>query len=111
MCPIRKLPANMDRNPCPKIQDITKALCQASAKRAPKGRQQRVVRATSGGAVLFYHTLSEGDEKGRLTARAIHGSCGVKKGVKVVLAKFVRSGAGPFKADEQEFSAALKRRR
>lgn len=95
----------LTHDPCPKTLRLSKKLCETAAHkgdaRKPEGRTTSVVRAQPGDAVMFYST----DASGLETVRAMHASCSVKVGDKVVLAKFIRSGPKPFN-DEGAFTKA-----
>lgn len=89
---------------CPDIMARARQLCKLEA--SPGVGMRSVVSARAGDAVMFYgHNAS-----GAQTAAFMHGSCGVDRGVKVVLAKFIRAGPKPW-SDEREFTAALNVRR
>merc|ERR1712232_1327191 len=85
---------------CLHVFDRAKQLCADDA----SGGSDAVVPAVPGNAVLFHNLGGVGDLAA--TARAMHGSCGVKAGTKVVLAKFVRTGPKPF-PDEDLIKKAL----
>lgn len=82
---------------CGDVITRAKEMCAAGRK--------GVIAPVSGNAIMFYNH----DSAGRETIKAIHAGCGVERGNKVVLAKFVRAGPKPFN-DENEFTVALNRR-
>merc|ERR1711920_247487 len=90
---------------CPKMMERAKKFCDYSVQTtASRGAVLgAVVPPTVGDAVMMYNQ----DAHGVQTVSAIHGSCGVQQGTKVVLAKFIRAGAKPFH-DEALFTQALK---
>lgn len=59
-------------------------------------------RARHGDVAMFYHHVA-----GNETAKALHTSCGVREGNKIILAKFIRAGPKPF-YDEIAFAQAQK---
>ena len=63
--------------------------------------QQGMAAAAPGDAVMFYQ-----QEGGTDSIRVLHAGCGVDRGSKVVLAKFLRAGPRPYK-DEALFQEAL----
>lgn len=84
-------------NKCSEVIARARDMCAAGKK--------GVISPVAGNAIMFYGH----DASGKETIKAIHAGCGVEKGNKVVLAKFVRAGPKPFN-DENEFTVALNQR-
>ena len=89
--------------------DTGSALCQAAYARgealcaSASAPAQLAVRARAGDAVMFFHH----DRRGAEAFGALHGSCPVVNGTKVVLAKFLRTGPKPYH-DEAQFMEAMR---
>ena len=84
-------------------------LCRAAYARseqlcaAETAPERLAVRARAGDAVMFFHH----DARGAEAFGALHGSCPIREGTKVVLAKFLRTGPKPY-FDEARFTEALR---
>mmetsp|Transcript_96580 Transcript_96580/g.300385 ORF Transcript_96580/g.300385 Transcript_96580/m.300385 type:complete len:374 (+) Transcript_96580:75-1196(+) len=95
--------------PCQAVMAVAGRLCksaassQESVRRATSASSPALVQARPGDALMFYQFDAAGYE----TAKAIHASCPVDAGNKVVLAKFVRAGPKPFD-DEAAFLEARR---
>ena len=96
---------------CRPAFDRVAELCES-----PHTPEAAAVRARAGDALLFLHHAW--DEAPELladpfseyeTVRAMHASCGVQAGDKVVLAKFLRAGPKPYH-DEARFLEAMDAR-
>jgi len=103
ICP-RDAHSELTHDPCPETLGLAQKLCKKAARKGEAqkpGRSIPVAHAQPGDAVMFFST----DASGLETVKAIHASCSVKAGDKVVLAKFIRSGPRPFN-DESAFTNA-----
>merc|ERR1711879_1034008 len=74
------------------FDDLCRRLLTTANQRCEEASAPFAVRPGIGGAVMFFNL----DDDGEVSVRAMHGSCGVSNGTKLMLAKFVRTGPKPW---------------